>query len=87
MQAVDDGTDLDGRATLFCGVHGERYAPVKRPANFVRYDQREKFERAIAALKVTTPVDPEASKRAQGRRGIKQISVVGRALADRIHAA
>lgn len=81
QRAVDDGTDSNGRATLYCPVHGERYAPVTRPpwtiteegdveSEFLRYDQRPRFQAAIAALKVTTPVDPEASRRAQGRTAI-----------------
>lgn len=85
-QALDDGT-LDGRGTVYCAVHGERYAPVIRPANFVRYDQRERLEAEIRALKVTTPVDPERRRTAVSIAKAGNFVVIGQALSRRIHAA
>lgn len=85
--AVQDGTDHLGRATLYCDVHGERYAPVIRPKSFVRYDQRDRLmaELVQGQVRACTAVDPEVSARVQ--RVQQDFHVVGRALADRIHAA
>lgn len=53
-----------------CPEHGYAEAPVKRPPNFVRYDQRQAWEEELGQWlqTATGPVDPAASARNSGRR-------------------
>lgn len=81
-EALAFGTDRLGRTVETCRVCGER--PV-RARGARKYDQGKLHADETQAL-VESAQSP-AKPRKQMRRGQKQIVVIGRALADRIHAA
>lgn len=94
LSAVQDSADRMGNGTLYCAIHGERLAPVTRPKNFARYDQRTRMEAALEGFieRAHKPAEPNAAKRSAGRTAMTiqkagNFTVIGRDRQREIHAA
>ena len=73
-------TNRDGELRLYCRIHGERPALVYRPAQFVRYDQRQRLEAELRA-KVGRAETIQPATSGSLRRKRMDLTVVGSALA------
>ena len=76
-------TDRNGTTVLYCAVHGERPAPILRPEQFVRYDQRERFMEELRK-KVGRAETEHPRPHENYRRYMKDVPIVGYALARKL---
>lgn len=80
-EVVADTCDREGRGVIYCPKHGYRLAPVIRPENFRRYDQRDRLDDEVErhVEKACSEVDPVISERNAGSGKRSKNFVVGHA--------